>query len=121
MDLVPKKIKYKIKKQLNEDFCECYVDNKLSIHFGEGKTRSILFASKRKPKNVCQLNIRYNYIDIKQHLQFACLGWVLDKAMLSEPMELMFINKINGKSKFPYRKHRYLTEEIHRILCNALI
>ena len=97
------------------------MDNKLSIHFGEGKNKSILFASKRNPKNVRQLNIRYNYINIKQHLQVTCLGWVLGKTMPSEPMALKFINKVNGKSKFPYRKHRYLTEEIHGILCNALI
>ena len=34
--------------QLNEDFCNIcnwFVDNKLSIQFGEDKTRSILFAS----------------------------------------------------------------------------
>ena len=41
----------KIKKQLNEDLtniCEGFVDNRLSIRFGKGKTKSILFASKRK-------------------------------------------------------------------------
>ena len=39
------------KKQLNEDpadICHWFVDNKLSIHFGEDKTKSILFASKHK-------------------------------------------------------------------------
>ena len=38
-------------KQLNKDFaniCDWFVDNKLSIHFGEDKTKSILFASKGK-------------------------------------------------------------------------
>ena len=43
-----------IEKQLNEDFaniCDWFVDNKLSIHFGEDKNKSILFASKRKIKN----------------------------------------------------------------------
>ena len=37
-------------KQLNEDFekiCDGFVQNKLSIHFGEDKTKSILFSSKR--------------------------------------------------------------------------
>ena len=40
-----------IEKQLNEDFtniCEWFVDNRLSIHFGEDKTKSIPFASKCK-------------------------------------------------------------------------
>ena len=43
-----------IEKQLNEDFaniCDWFVDNKLSIHFGEDKTKSILFASKHKIKS----------------------------------------------------------------------
>ena len=37
-----------IEKQLNKDFAnisDWFVDNKLSIHFGEDKTKSILFAS----------------------------------------------------------------------------
>ena len=39
-----------IEKVLNNDFeniCDWFVDNKLSIHFGEDKTKSILFASQR--------------------------------------------------------------------------
>ena len=51
-----------IEKRLNEDFenlCDWSVDNKLSIHFGEDKTKSILFARKRRAKNICQLNIKY--------------------------------------------------------------
>ena len=45
----------KIENQLNEDFCnicDWFVDNKLSIHFGEDKTKSILFASTFKRKNI---------------------------------------------------------------------
>ena len=44
----------KIEKQLNKDFENVYdwfVDNKLSMHFGDDKTKSILFASKRKIKS----------------------------------------------------------------------
>ena len=54
-----------IKKQLNEDFaniCDLFVDNKLSIQFGEDKTKSILFASKRKIKKLQKLEITYNDI-----------------------------------------------------------
>ena len=32
----------------------------LSIHFGEDKTKSILFASNRKIKKVPKLNVNYN-------------------------------------------------------------
>ena len=36
----------KIEKRLNKDFesvCDRFVDNKLSIHFGEDETKSIFF------------------------------------------------------------------------------
>ena len=57
-----------IEKHLNNDFsnlCEWFLDNKLSIHFGEDKTKSILFGSKRKLRKVGKLNITYQCIDIK--------------------------------------------------------
>ena len=87
-------------KQLNEDFeklCNQFVDNKLSIHFGEDETKSILFASNRRAKNIRQLNIKYKDINIKQHLKVTCLGCVLEETMSGEPMALKVINKINGK------------------------
>ena len=114
----------KIEKQLNKDFeniCDWFVDNKLSIHFGEGKTKSILFTSKRRLKNASQQNIRYNHINIKQHSQITYLGCMLDKTMSGEPMALQVINKINRKLKFLYGKNRYLTQELCRMLCNVLI
>ena len=49
-----------IEKHLNKDFeniCDWLVDNKLTIHFGEDKTNSILFATNQRSKNVCLLNI----------------------------------------------------------------
>ena len=58
-----------MKKKLNEDFtkiCEWFVD-RLSIHLGEDKTKSILFASKRKIKKVPKLKIKYKNMQIKQH------------------------------------------------------
>ena len=45
----------KIENQLSENFCNIYdwfVNNKLSIRFGEDKAKSILFASKFKRKNI---------------------------------------------------------------------
>ena len=42
-------------KQLNKDFesiCDWFVDNKLSIHFGDDEAKSILFATKFKIKKV---------------------------------------------------------------------
>ena len=59
-----------IERVLNIDFeniCDWFVDNRLSIHFGEGKTISILSASQRKIKAIKKLNIKYQDIEIKQH------------------------------------------------------
>ena len=108
-----------IEKQLNKEFesiCDWFVDNKLSIHFGDGKTKSILFASKFKIKKVRKLNIIYGNIKIKQHSKVKYLGCVLD-----ETMTLSVINKTNNKLNFLYQKNRFLTPTLRRLLCNALI
>ena len=92
-----------------ENICDWFVDNKLSINFGKDKTKSILFTSKRRSKNIHQLNIRYNQMNIKHHSQVTYLGCVLDERMSCEPMALKVIKKINRKLKFIYRKNRYFT------------
>ena len=86
------------KQQLTKDFsniCDWFVDNKLSIHFGEDKTKSILFSSKRNLKLVEELDIRYKEIKIKQHKHVNYLGCVLDETMSGETMALIVIEKIN--------------------------
>ena len=78
-----------IEKHLNNDFsnlCEWFLDNKLSIHFGQDKTKSILYGSKRKLKKVGKLNITYQGVDIKQNSQVTYLGCILDDRMSGEPM-----------------------------------
>ena len=77
--------------------------------------------SKQRPKNIRQLNIKYKDINIKQHSEVTYLGCMLDKMMLGEPMALKVLNKINGKLKFLYRKNRYLSPELQRMLCSVLI
>ena len=97
-----------IEKQLNVDFsniCDWFVDNKLSIHFGEDKTKSILFASKFKKKNIKKLHIKYGDIQIKQHSKVKYLGCLMDKTMSGEAMTLNVIHKVNNKLKFLYRKN----------------
>ena len=49
-----------IEKQLIRDFpsvCDWFVDNKVSIHFGQDKTKSMLFGAKHKLRNAKSLNI----------------------------------------------------------------
>ena len=68
-------------KQLNKDFknvCDWFGDNKLSINFGEDKSKSIRFANKRKIKSARKLNVKYKGMKIKQHSQVTYLGCVLD-------------------------------------------
>ena len=76
-----------IENQLNKDFanlCEWFVDSKLSIHFGEDKTKGILFGSKLKLKNAGKLVIMYNGIEIKQYSKVTYLGCLLDETMSRE-------------------------------------
>ena len=107
-----------IEKQLNKDFanlCDWFVDNKLSIHFGEDKTKSILFASKRKIKSIEKLKIVYNDIEIKQYSKVCYLGCILDETLSGESMTLDVLSKINKKLKFLYRKNDFLTPDFKKI------
>ena len=52
---------------LNKSFsmlCDWFVDNKLSIRFGENKKKSILFGRKHKINKSKTLNIQHNGIKI---------------------------------------------------------
>ena len=46
---------------------------------------------------------------------------MLDETMPRETMALSVINKINNKLKFIYRRNRFITPTLRRLLCNALI
>ncbi|MFM1566744.1 MAG: RNA-directed DNA polymerase, partial [SAR86 cluster bacterium] len=113
-----------IENRLNRDFntlCDWFVDNKLSIHFGEDKTKSIVFGTNRKMKNMREIDIRCGDVKIKQHPQVVYLGCILDSRLSGEAMALQALGKINGRLKFLYRKKGFLTPSLKRLLCNALI
>ena len=113
-----------LKNKLNEDFCnicDWFVDNKLSIHFDEDKTKPIFFTSKFKRKNIKKLRIKYGDIQIKQHSKVNYLGCLLDKTMSGEAMALKDLYEINNKLKSLYRKNSFLTPVLRRLLCNVLI
>ena len=66
-----------IEHQLNRNFsniCDWLVENKLSIYFGEDKTKSILFAPLNKRKKLRKLNISHDSLKIKQYLEVTYLG-----------------------------------------------
>ena len=113
-----------IETQLNNDFnsiCDWFVDNKLSIHFGEDKTKSIIFGSKRKLNSLKELGLRRGNVKIKQHSEVTYLGCVLDSTLSGESMATHALGKINGKLRFLYRNQNYLGYSLRRLLCNALI
>ena len=100
----------KIENVLNKEFsslCECFIDNKLSIHFGKDKTKAILFT---RNKTEAKLNIYFQY-----------LGSLLDNNFCEESMARKALKKINGKLKFLYRQAIFLNPACKRLLCNALI
>jgi hypothetical protein len=114
----------KIEAQLNNNFnsvCDWFIDNKLSIHFGEDKTKSIIFGSKRKLKSLKELDIRRGDIKIKQHSEVTYLGCILESSLSGESMATHALGKINGRLKFLYRNQNYLNYSLRRLLCNALI
>ena len=55
------------------------IDNKLSIRFGEYKTKSVLLSSDNNSTQVEQLDIEYKWIEIQQHKNVNYLGYMLDK------------------------------------------
>ena len=65
--------------------------------------------------------MKYGDIQIKQHSKVKYLVCMLDKTMSEETMALSVMNKINNKLKFLFRKIRFLTPTLRRLLCNALI
>ena len=99
-----------IETVLNKNFsslCDWFIDKKLSIHFGEEKTKSILFSSKHKVKKCKPLNIHYKNIKIKQYSEVTYLGCILDETLSGESMAIHVINKINSRLRFLYRQNRY--------------
>ena len=97
--------------------CDWFVNNKLSIHFGEDKTKSILSASKRKIQKLQTLEIIYNKIRIKQHSRVN----YLEETMSRESLANKVIGKVNARLKFLHRENKYLTPKLHHLLCNAVI
>ena len=97
-----------IKEELTKNvsnICDWFVDNKLSIHFGEDKTKSILFSTKNRKRKIGTLDIQYGDVKIKQYSKVTYLGCELDESLSGEAVALKVINKINGKLKKHIEHH----------------
>ena len=113
-----------IEKQLLKYFsslCDWFADNKLSVHFSQDKTKSILFGTKHRLQNAKALNIVYIGTEIKQYEKVKYLGCILDQNLSGESMALNVIDKVNSCLKFLHRQNCFLTPPLCRLLCNALI
>ena len=99
--------------------CNWLVDNKLSIHLG--KTESILFGTNSKLKKANNLNICHGNHVIEQKQSVKYLGVTLDNTLSGKSMVESILTKINGKIRFLYRKQKFLSKELRRLLCNSLI
>ena len=101
-----------IEHQLNRHFSNIYdwfVDNKLSIYFGEDKTKSVLFAPLNKCKKLRKLNISYGSLKNKQYSEVTYLGCTLNESLSGESMAVNAVSKINTNLKFPNRKNKFLS------------
>ena len=83
----------KLKMFLNKEFsslCQWFINNKLSIHFGEDKTKSILFS---KTRGLKEINISFASHSIKQHKTVEYLGCQLDSKLSGEQMASKVLKK----------------------------
>ena len=109
---------------LNKNFnslCDWFVENKLSIHFGDDKTKTIVFGSKRRLRMLDKLDIRRDETKISQCNKIPYLGCILDDNLSGESMASRVLNKVGGRLNFLYRKESFLNLKLLRMLCNALI
>ena len=58
---------------------------------------------------------------MKQYHTVIYLGCALDENLSGETMTLKVISKINCRPRFLYRKNRFSSQPLRRLLCNALI
>ena len=84
------------------------IDNKLTILFGEDRT-SILFSTKKKLNKKGSIDIRYGAIHIKQYRTVSYHGCALDEEIIKTRLRCL------------YRKNRFLSQPLRRLLCNAIV
>ena len=108
-----------IEEHLNKDFStlvDWFVDNKLSVHFCEDKTKSILFSPKHRSKSIGQTDISYKDVKIKQYSKVTYLGCVLDECLTGESMAMQVCTKVTSKLKSLYRKNMFLSKDLSQTM-----
>ena len=113
-----------IKDQLNlisSSLCDWFINNKLSIYFGEDKTESIFFGTKFNIKRAEPLNNVYGNVKIQQYTNITHLGCILDEYLSGKSMVLHIVDKINSSLTFLYKQNRFLNKPLRMLLYNAMI
>ena len=102
--------------------CHWFLDNKLSIHFGKEKTKTILFSPKSLSKSAKPLMIvKCNDVILKQYPFIEYLGCLLNNTLSSENMAVKVLTKVNGWLKFLNRQSEYLKPRLWCRVCNTII
>ena len=91
-----KEIKRNVNKNLS-NIGDWFANNKLSVHFGENKTKCILFGTKHRPNKVSSLDVRYGKIHIKHYPTVTYLGCSLDVIIFRKKRESKIkMTRVNG-------------------------
>ena len=110
-----KEIEDQLKFNLSS-LCNWFIDNKLSIHLGEVKTRSILCGTKFNIKRTKPSNIVYDNVKVRQYSKVTCLGCILDESLSGESMVLHVLNRINSGVRYFYRQNKFVNKLLHSSL-----
>ena len=70
--------------------CDWFIDNKLSVHFGDETTKSVLFGQLPHQRD---LELRYGDIEIKQNSKLTYLGRILDNNLSGEFMATKVLSR----------------------------
>ena len=89
---------------METSLCNWFVDNKLSIHFEEDKTKCILFGTKKWLKKDSNLDIRYGTVYIEQYHTVSILVAYYTKAYQENQRLCRSIRKSILDSDFCIRK-----------------
>ena len=110
-----------VEKVLNKEFsslCEWFVDNKLWIHVGYDKTKTISFSQK---KSLPKLSVSYRDYSLKQFNTVEYLECYLDINFIGESVDHRVLKTINTKRSFLWSQSNYLNYLPRGLLCNAFI
>ena len=102
-----------------ESLSEWLEENRLSLHLG--KTRSILFGSKKRLRTSNKLHVVCNGSDIEPDVEVTYLGVNLDQSLSGSSIVNNIVTKCNNKIKFLYRNARSFDPQTKGMLASALV